>query len=63
MCLRTVRDNLGQTTDPGVDFVPPSALHLIVGDPPLLLPGGAPYSGIQDALIGTRRQVPRRSVG
>lgn len=63
MCLGTVWDDLGQTTDPGVDFVPPPAFHLIVGDPSLLLPGGAPYSGVQDALIGTRRQVPRRRVG
>lgn len=63
MCLGAVGDNFGQATDPGVDFVPPPALHLVVGDPPLLLPGGTPYSGVQDALIRAWRQVPRRCVG
>lgn len=63
MSLRTVRDDLGEAVDPGVDLVPPSPLHLVVRDPPLLLPRGPGQPRANNSLRGPRSKIPRGGGG
>lgn len=63
VCIGAVWDDLGKAADPVVDLVPSSALHLIMCDSPLLLPGSPRQTLAHHTLTCSRREAARCCVG